>query len=71
MRAQQLFEAAHSADTDLLKQMKMIRGSKTNHASCPDSIDKAEGPEQISELFKAVYEEMYNSAPTIDAMHEI
>ena len=71
IRAQQLFEAAKSGDIDLLKQMKKIRGSKKQHASCPDNIENATGPVQISELFRSVYEELYNSAESVDAMKDI
>ena len=71
IRAQQLFEAAQSGNIDLLLQMKKIRGCKNQHSTCPDNIDSAAGPEQISELFKSVYEELYNSAESVDAMEEI
>ena len=71
IRAQQLFQTAQSGDIKLLKQMKQIKGNKKQHAPCPDNIDNATGPEQISEHFKTVYENLYNSAESVDAMKEI
>ena len=71
VRAKKLFESAQKGDIDLLKEMKTIRGGNKQHASCPDNIDDASGPEQISELFKKVYEELYNSAESVEAMEVI
>ena len=71
IRAEQLFEAGKLGDFNLLKQMKNIRGGKGKHNSFPDNIDTASGPEEISELFKSVYEKLYNSSETSAAMKEI
>ena len=54
--AQEVFEAGKAGDIALLKQMKKIRGNKKQQQSCPDNIDNVSGPEEISELFKSVYE---------------
>ena len=51
--------------------MKLIRGGNKQHASCPDNIDDASGPEEISELFKKVYEDLYNSVESVEAMEVI
>ena len=71
IRAHNLFEAAQQGDTDLLKQMKQIQGGKKQHAPCPDNIDDANGSTQICDMFKAVYEELYNSSGSVEAMNEI
>ena len=46
--------------------MKKIQGGKKQHAACPDNIDA-----QIYDIFKAVNEELYNSAGSEQAMNEI
>ena len=66
-RAQQLLEAAQTGEINLLQQLKKSRGSK-HQSSCPDNIGDASGPEQISELFKRDYEELYNFGESVDAM---
>ena len=71
MRAQKLFEQAQAGDIDLLKEMKRVKGSKKQTAACPDNVDDAHGVEEVSELFKRVYDELYNSAESVDAMKEI
>ena len=71
VRAHNLFEAAQQGDIDLLKEMKKIQGGKKQHAACPDNIDDTNGSAQICDMFKAVYEELYNSAGSEEAMNEI
>jgi hypothetical protein len=71
IRAQSLVEAAQHGDIDLLKQMKQMKGSKKQHVDCPDNIDNATGSAQISDMFKTVYEELYNSAGSEEAMYDI
>ena len=71
VRAHNLFEAAQQGDIDLLKEMKKIQGGKKQHAACPDNIDDANGSAQICDMFKAVYEELYNSAGSEEPMNEI
>jgi hypothetical protein len=56
---------------NLLREMKRIKGDKNQKAAFPDHIDTADGAEDISELFKTVYEELFNSAESVQAMHVI
>jgi hypothetical protein len=67
IRAQNLLEKALAGDTDLLKEMKRVK----QKAACPDNVDDAHGADEVSELFKTVYEDLYNSAESIHAMHVI
>ena len=71
VRAKNLFEQAQLGDINLLKEMKRIKGSKKQASACPDNVDGAHGADEISELFKTVYEELYNSAESENAMLEI
>ena len=71
VRAKNLFEQAQLGDINLLKEMKRIKGSKKQVAACPDNVDGAHGADEVSELFKTVYEELYNSAESENAMLEI
>ena len=45
-----------------------IKGSKKQHASPTDNLEGANGAEEISEKFKAVYEALYNSKESVDEM---
>ena len=40
-------------------------------AAFPDQIDSANGETEISELFKTVYEDLFNSAESVEAMQAI
>ena len=71
IRAKELFEQAKLGDINLLKEMKRIKGDKKQFAACPDNIDTAHGVEEVSELFKSVYEDLYNSAESIEEMKTI
>ena len=48
-----------------------MKGNKKQKAACPDNVDDAHGADEVSELFKTVYEDLYNSAESIHAMHVI
>ena len=71
VRAENLFQQALLGDTNLLREMKRIKGDKNNRATFPDHIDTADGPEEISELFKAVYKDLFNSAESTQGMQEL
>ena len=71
IRAQNLFEQASAGDINLLKEMKRIKGDKKQKAAVPDHIESANGVQEISELFKAVYEDLFNSAESVQAMQAI
>ena len=51
--------------------MKNIKGSKSKGQSLPDNVEGAEGPDEILNKFKEVYENLYNSAESINAMNGI
>ena len=51
--------------------MKKIKGSKRQRTALPDHIESAHGSQEIGELFKEVYEELFNSAASTQAMAEI
>ena len=68
---EKLFEAAKSGDTDLLKQMKRIRGGNKMQTMPTDTIEGANGPQEISEKFKEVYKSLYNSAESADEVNAI
>ena len=71
IRANKLLEAATTSDIELLKEMKKIRGSSKSGQTVPDSVDGVSGHEEIVDKFKEVYQELYNSAPTVDSMTNI
>ena len=37
----------------------------------PDHIDSANGPQEIGDLFKCVYEDLFNSAASVEAMNKL
>ena len=71
IKAQQLFEHARDGDINLLKEMKRIKWDKKQMAAFPDHIDSANGETEISELFKTVYEDLFNSAESVEEMQAI
>ena len=66
-----MFEAAKNGDVDLLKEMKRIKGSKKQNFTPTDNLDDANGRDDISEKFRAVYEALYNSCESVDEMNVI
>ena len=68
---EKLFEAAKSGDTDLLKEMKRIRGGNKVQTMPTDTIEGANGSQEISEKFKEVYKTLYNSAESADEVNSI
>ena len=51
--------------------MKRVKGSKSKGQAMPEEIDGETEPDKILEKFKEVYENLYNSAGTVDAMTAI
>ena len=66
--AENLLEASEQSEIDLLMEMKRIKGSKPKGQTIPDEIDGETEPDNILNKFKEVYEDLYNSADTSDAM---
>ena len=71
IRAANLLAAANTGDIDLLKEMKRVKGSSKGGQTLPDSVDGAQGHDEILDKFKEVYQTLYNSAETVDAMTEL
>ena len=71
LKAQELVEASEQGDIELLKAMKEIKGSKSKVQSMPDCIEGETEPDEILDKLKEVYQTLYNSAETGDAMHVI
>ena len=71
-QAEELLVAAMEGDIHLLKAMKSIRrGKNAGNSELPDSVGGVMGEQNIAELFKESYENLFNSAPTGDEMHEM
>ena len=65
IKAQKLFEASLCGGVDLVKELRKIRGGKCR-AELPQNVAGANGEEEICEKFKEVYENLYNSAPSVE-----
>ena len=61
-------EAAESGSVNLLLEMKKIRGGKKMKHELPDDVGGANGEVNIVEKFCEVYEELYNSSGSSEAM---
>ena len=61
-RAENLLEAALQGDTACLKEMKVIKKGGGGPADLPDTVDGANGQDEIVEKFRAIYSALYNSA---------
>ena len=71
IRAKKLFEAAETGSVDLLLEMKKIRGSKKTKHDLPDDVDGVNGELNIVEKFCEVYEQLYNSSGSNEALEEM
>ena len=59
-------------DVQLLQEMKIIKqGGKASNTELPASVGGCDGEENIAEKFKESYENLFNSAPTENAMLEM
>ena len=63
-KAENLLTATLQWDKALLKEMKGIKKGKGGPPDLPDTVDGANGPEEIVEKFWTVYSALYNSAST-------
>ena len=70
LRATKLFEAAETGSTDLLKEMKKIRGGSAS-PDLPDQVAGADGEHEIVDKFREVYQALYNSTDTSEEMAKI
>ena len=71
LMAKDLLEAAEKGDRDLMEELKKSMNRKCSEQAVPDSLDGNVGIDDILEQFRAVYEDLYNSAGTQEAMQEI
>ena len=69
IRANRLLDAATDGGVDdLMKEMKKVKGGKKGGQSIPECVEGAQGTEEILEKFREVYEALYNSAGSVEAM---
>ena len=71
IRAKKLFEASETGSVDLLLEMKKIRGSKKMKHDLLDDVDGVNGELNIVEKFCEVYEQLYNSSGSNEALEEM
>ena len=69
--AENLMEASQESEYNLLQEMKKIKCGKVTGQSMPDEIDGETEPAEILDKFREVYEMLYNSAGTSEAMNVI
>ena len=60
--------AAMEGDVELIKQMKTIKKGNSPNSELPGAVGGAVGEENIAELFRESYDELYNSAPSDNEM---
>ena len=71
-QAEELLVAAMEGDVELIKQMKIIKkGGNVGNSELPDTVAGAEGEQNIAELFRQSYENLYNSAPSVAEMNDM
>ena len=72
LKSKMLIEADEKGDAALVREMKRTLGSKKNEGQVvPNCLDGKVTHETILEQFRECYEELYNSAGTVDAMNTI
>ena len=71
LKCRKLLEAAELGDQELMKEMKMTLGKKSQGQSVPEQLDGQVTHDTILNRFKECYEELYNSAGSEDAMTDI
>jgi hypothetical protein len=64
-------EAAETGSVDLLLEMKKIRGSKKTKHDLPNDVDGVNSELNIVEKFCEVYEQLYISSGSSEALEEI
>ena len=71
IRAKRLLEASEIGGVNLFKEMAKVKGSKKFREDLPDVVSGVTGEGAIVEEFKKVYNELYNSFDTSEAMREL
>ena len=70
-QASKLFEASEKGSVDLLKEMKIIKGSKKADHDLPDLVAGVTGEDLIVEEFRKMYQTLYNSWDTSEGVESI
>ena len=64
-QAERLLVASMEGDAHLLKSIRAIKSGKSASINeLPDTVGGAEGKQNIADMFKNSYEELYNSSPS-------
>ena len=71
IRARKLLEASEIGSVELIKEMKIIKGSKKADHELPDLVGGVSGEDLIVEEFRKVYQNLYNSWDTSTGMESI
>ena len=71
LRAQKLLEASENGSMDLLREMKRVRGGSKIKSELTENLEGANGEENIAEKFCQVYEELYKSSGTGEALDNL
>ena len=71
IRARRLLEASALGSVNLFMELKKIKGSDKSGGSLPDIVAGATGETAIVEEFRQVYQSLYNSCNTSEAMEEL
>ena len=71
IRAGKLLVASMESDLNLLKEMKSVKGGKSRSNELPETVDGANGDEEIVEKFKDVYCNLYNTAESRAEMSDL
>ena len=72
LQAEELLTAAMQGDVQLIKEMKKIKkGKNVECEELPDTVDGTVGEQNIAELFKKTYDQLYNSSPSLVEMEEL
>ena len=71
IRAQELSVAAAKGDLELLEEMKKSLDKKSGWATMQNSLEGVVGEAEIVDKFKELYETLYNSCGTENAMSVI
>ena len=71
IKSRKLLEAAELGDQELMKEMKMTLGKKSQGQSVPEELDGKVSHDDILNRFKECYEKLYNYAGSEDAMTAI
>ena len=69
-KAEQLLEASEEGNVALMKELKKSLDGKSTGQTVPESLEGKVTHESILEMFRDCYNDLYNSASTVDAMND-